>query len=66
MQLKLSSSHRQSFILISKREGMDSAKKEKKDEDNTSAIDDPTEEGDSSLDGKKLHDLYRHTTKLIK
>lgn len=65
MQLKLSSSHRQSFILISKREGMDGAKKEKKDADSTNAIDDPAEEN-SSLDGKKLHDLYRHTTKLIK
>jgi len=24
------------------------------------------EESDDSLDGKKLHDLYRHSTKLIK
>jgi hypothetical protein len=24
------------------------------------------EESDGSLDGKKLHDLYRHSTKLIK
>lgn len=44
---------------------MDGAKKEKKDADSTNAIDDPAEEN-SSLDGKKLHDLYRHTTKLIK
>jgi len=66
MQIKLSSSHRQSFILISKREGMDGSKKEKKDADNTSVIDDPDEDQDSSLDGKKLHDLYRHITKLIK
>lgn len=66
MQIKLSSSHRQSFILISKRECMNDIKKEKKDAGNTSAMDDPAEAKDSSLDGKKLHDLYRHTTKLIK
>jgi len=24
------------------------------------------DEGEDSLDGKALHDLYRHTTKLIK
>ncbi len=45
---------------------MNDIKKEKKDEDNTSAMDDPAEDKGSSLDGKKLHDLYRHTTKLIK
>lgn len=45
---------------------MDVAKKEKKDMDDVSTIDNQTENEDSSLDGKKLHDLYRHTTKLIK
>jgi hypothetical protein len=44
---------------------MDTIKKEeKKDIDGTSTVENHPE--DSSLDGKKLHDLYRHTTKLIK
>jgi hypothetical protein len=41
-------------------------KEEKKDTDGTSDVDNHTEEEDSYLDGKRLHDLYRHTTKLIK
>lgn len=46
---------------------MDTTKKEeKKDMDGTSTIESHTDDEDSSLDGKKLHDLYRHTTKLIK
>ncbi|MFZ1076388.1 MAG: hypothetical protein WAN47_03030 [Nitrosotalea sp.] len=44
---------------------MDTIKKEeKKDMDSANTIDNHNEE--SSLDGKRLHDLYRHTTKLIK
>ena len=42
----------------------DIKKEEKKTMDGIDVVD--IEESEYLLDGKKLHDLYRHTTKMIK
>ena len=44
---------------------MDKVKNEEKDQEKSIDDNHPTE-NKSILDGKRLYDLYRHTTKLIK